>query len=147
VFIVLPFTAAVHAQRVAVLDIEVANSVTYVFDVADANQRALDPGPVPSSPALISPRGAFSDACQIDDIVAVNGKPAKGVHMTCLTRVRFNPNAQPGAAIADVTQNGGRWQCAWELLTEAGKFVGRFVDGGFFPHAVMGGEIRIPARR
>jgi hypothetical protein len=83
-FIVLPFTAAVHAQRVAVLDIEVANSVTYVFDVADANQRALDPGLVPSSPALIAPRGAFPDAFKIDDIVAVNGKPAKGVHINLL---------------------------------------------------------------
>jgi len=36
-----------YAQRVAVLDIEVANTVVYRCDVADADKRAISPAPVP----------------------------------------------------------------------------------------------------
>ena len=51
----------------------------------------------------------------------------------------FAPNALPGFAVADVTTGSGRQECNWELYTAEGRFVGRLVDGGFFPHAVQGG--------
>lgn len=121
-------------QRVARLEIAVENSVIYRYDVADPSQVAARTGPVSTSL-----NRAFTDFCQIDDIVAVNGKPAKGLHMTCGTRMDFSPSALPGAAIADVSKGAGRQECNWEILTAQGQFVGRLVDGGFFPHAIQGG--------
>jgi hypothetical protein len=69
----------------------------------------------------------------------VNGRPAKGLHMTCATRMGFSPNPRPGFGIADATINQGRQQCNWELLSPDGQFGGRLVDGGFYPHTVLGG--------
>jgi hypothetical protein len=123
-----------YAQRVAVLDIEVANTVVYRYDVADADKRAVSPAPVP-----VTIDRAFFDYCLVEDVVAVNGRPAKGLHMTCATRMGFSPSPRPGFAIADATINQGRQQCNWELLSSDGQFVGRLVDGGFYPHAVLGG--------
>ena len=130
----LALAAAAPAQKVAILEIGVENSVTYLFDVADPAQRAVKPDPTP--PTV---NKAFVDSCQIDDIVAVNGKPAKGLHMTCMTRMGFSPSAQTGSGIADVSQVGANWECAWEIYSAEGNFVGRFVDGGFFPHSIKGG--------
>jgi hypothetical protein len=132
--IALLATELAHAQRVAVLEIEVANAVVYRYDVADADKRAVSPTPVP-----VTIDKAFFDYCLVEDIVAVNGRPAKGLHMTCATRMGFSPNPRPGFGIADATINQGRQQCNWELLTQDSQFVGRLVDGGFYPHAVLGG--------
>lgn len=125
---------AAPPERVAVLEVEVENSVVYRYDQADPAQHASNSSATPTSLSR-----AFTDFCQFGDIVAVNGKPAKGVHMTCGTRVGFAPNPQPGFAIGDATIANGRQQCNWELLTPEGRPVGRIVDGGFFPHAVLGG--------
>ena len=121
-------------ERVAVLDVEVRNAVIYRYDVADPSQVASTAAPTPTTL-----NNAFTDFCQLGDIVSVNGKPARGLHMTCATRMGFSPTAAPGFAIADVTQGGGRQECNWQLHTADGRFVGRLVDGGFAPHAVQGG--------
>ncbi|MBL8227087.1 MAG: hypothetical protein JNL98_01365 [Bryobacterales bacterium] len=122
------------AQRVAVLEIDVANAVVYRYDVADADKRAVSATPVP-----VTIDRAFFDYCLVEDIVAINGRTAKGLHMTCATRMGFSPAPRPGFGIADTVINQGRQQCNWELLSADGRFVGRLVDGGFFPHAVLGG--------
>jgi uncharacterized protein (TIGR03437 family) len=127
-------TGGAYAQRVATLEIEVANAVVYRYDVADADKRAVSPAPVP-----VTIDRAFFDYCLVEDIVSVNGRPAKGLHMTCATRMGFSPNPKPGFGIADSAINQGRQQCNWELLSPDGQFVGRLVDGGFYPHAVLGG--------
>jgi uncharacterized protein (TIGR03437 family) len=132
--LVLLATGAACAQRVAVLEVEVANAVVYRYDVADADKRAVSPTPVP-----VTIDRAFFDYCLVEDIVSVNGRPAKGLHMTCATRMGFSPNPRPGFGIADAAINQGRQQCNWELLSPDGQFVGRLVDGGFYPHAVLGG--------
>lgn len=133
-FMALMATGTLYAQRVAVLEIDVANAVVYRYDVADADKRAVSPTPVP-----VALDRAFFDYCLIEDIVAVNGRPAKGLHMTCATRMGFSPSPRPGFGIADAAINQGRQQCNWELLSPDGQFVGRLVDGGFYPHAVLGG--------
>ncbi len=122
------------AQRVATLEIEVENSVVYRYDQGDPSLWAKTSTPVPAAFDK-----AFVDFCQLGDIVSVNGSPAKGLHMTCGTRMGFSATPQPGFAIADVSMGSGRQECNWELYTAEGRFVGRFVDGGFFPHAVQGG--------
>lgn len=130
--------AAVHAQspRVVVLDMLLENSVIYHFDVADPSKRGVERGPTTVDLTKIGP---FNQVCQIDDIVEVNGKPAKGIHFTCAYRMNFNPNPQPGQSIADMAFSNVWPNCNWELLSKDGRFVGRMVDGGFFPHSILGG--------
>ena len=126
--------AQTQSPRIVLLEIELDNSVIYVMDAADPAKRAIDPNPTTAAPVK-----AFNQACQLDDIVSVNGKPAKGLHMTCSWRMGFSPNPEPGWAIADAAISNSWPNCNWELLSKDGKFVGRFVDGGFFPHSILGG--------
>ena len=130
--------AALQAQppRVVVLDILLDNSVVYYFDVADPAKRGIERGPTTVD---MSKFGAFNQTCQIDDIVEVNGRPAKGIHFTCAYRMNFNPNPQPGMSIADAAFSNVWPNCNWELHSKDGRFVGRLTDGGFFPHSIFGG--------
>ena len=68
---------AAESNRVAVLEIEVQNSVTYRYDESDVTKRASSRAPV--TPSLDR---AFIDFCQLDDIVSVNGKPANASEPT-----------------------------------------------------------------
>ena len=106
----------------------------YHFDVADPAKRGVE-----TKPTTPNIGKGFNQACQIDDIVSVNGKPAKGLHMTCPWRMGFNPDPAPGFGVADSAAAGPHIGCYWELLSKDGKFAGRFVDGGFFPQSVFGG--------
>ena len=67
-------TAVLLAQgqtpRIVKLDIEVENSVVYMFDVADPAARAVQQQ---STTVNLAQFRAFNHSCQIDDIVAVNG--------------------------------------------------------------------------
>lgn len=122
------------AQRIAVLEVEVENAVLYRYDLADPTQWAKSAAAMPTTFDR-----AFVDFCQVGDIVAVNGKPAQGIHMTCGTRMGFSPTAKSGFAVADVAMGSGHQECNWEIYGTDGRVVGRFVDGGFFPHSVQGG--------
>ena len=134
----IAFAAALAAQtpRVVVLDMLLDNSVVYFFDVADPAKRGIERGPTTVD---MSKFGAFNQTCQIDDIVEVNGRPAKGIHFVCAYRMTFNPNPQPGMSIADAAFSNVWPNCNWELLSKDGRFVGRLTDGGFFPHSIFGG--------
>lgn len=137
--LLLLLAIGLHAQsqqRVVVLDMLLENSVLYILDVADATKRGVESGPTTVDTAKIGP---FTQSCQIDDIVEVNGKPAKGLHFTCAYRMNFSATPQPGQSIADMAFSNAWPNCNWELLSKDGKFVGRMVDGGFFPHSVLGG--------
>jgi hypothetical protein len=122
--------------KVLVLNIDVENSVSYLFDVADPTQRAVQQK---LTTVDMTQFRAFNHACQVDDVVAVNGKPAKGIHFVCSWRMGFNPNPQPGGAVADAAFSNAFPNCNWELHSRDGRFVGRLVDGGFFPHSILGG--------
>lgn len=132
------FAAAVTAQtpRVVVLDILLENSVVYYYDVADPSKRGVEKGPTTVD---MTKFGAFNQACQIDDIVEINGKPAKGIHFTCSYRMNFSATQEPGRAIGDAAFSNVWPNCNWELLSKDGRFVGRLTDGGFFPHSILGG--------
>jgi uncharacterized protein (TIGR03437 family) len=126
--------AAAFAQTIpVVLDIEIENAVRYFADTTDPAKLALSLSPVP--PAATR---AFTDTILIGDIVAVNGKPAKGLWTSRQFAMNFSPNPSPGSAVSDVTQ-GAIAECKYEILNAEGRFIGRLMDGGLFPHAVTGG--------
>src|SRR5437660_1443518 len=75
-FVTMLSTAAVLAQtpeEPVVLTVDVENVVIYRGTVFDAAKIAKDPGPTTSV------NQAFVEAINIGDIVAINGKPAKGL--------------------------------------------------------------------
>jgi hypothetical protein len=119
--------------RLAVLDIEVENAVRYFADIADPSKLAITPNPTAPSSTR-----AFTDTIFVGDIVAVNGKPAKGLWTSRQYVMGFSPNPASGSAVADVSQ-GAIAECKYEILSADGAFIGRLMDGGLFPHAVSGG--------
>jgi hypothetical protein len=126
----VPFTACMasllaQTPRIVVLEVELENSVVYRVDVLDASKWAAS-----TKPTTPIPDTAFREGITIDDVVTINGKPAKGLHFLRGTNMYFNPAPQPGFAIADVSQ-GGAGTCNWEFLSKEGRFVSRIVDGGF----------------
>jgi len=69
-------------QPATILEIQVQNAVTYVDDLPDPSKLATAPGISP--PATRS----FMPWVFIADIVAVNGKPAKGVDVARANQVK-----------------------------------------------------------
>src|SRR5262249_2708655 len=76
----------------------------------------------------------------VGDIVAVNGKPAKGLWQQIGTVMPFRANPTPGQPIADM-DSGGTFLCTWEILGTDGSYIGTLVDGagGSHGHALRGG--------
>ena len=128
------FGAVTFAQTVpVVLDVEVENAVRYIGDVSDPSKLAVNAAATPAGSTR-----AFTDTIYVGDIVAINGKPAKGLWTSRQYTMGFSPSPAPGSAIADVSQ-GTIAECKYEILNASGAFVGRLMDGGLAPHAVSGG--------
>ena len=117
----------------AVLEVDVENAVQYRSDIGDPARRGADANMTTAA----APR-AFTDVLFIGDIVAVNGKRAKGLWTSRQVLMNFSPTPQTGFAVADVTR-GTFADCKWEFLDADGRFVGAIMDSGYFPHAVVGG--------
>lgn len=121
------------SQGVVVLVVDVDNAVQYRSDIADPNRRGADA-------ALTTPAAAraFTDVLFVGDIVAVNGRPARGLWTSRQYLMSFSPNPQPGFGVSDVTR-ATLADCKWEFLDSDGAFVGAIMDSGYNPHAVVGG--------
>jgi len=74
-----------------VLTIDVENYVQYRGDVLDPAKAAKDPNP---TTGVVN---TFLPNFMVGDIVAVNGKPAKGLWQNTLTIMPFRANPSPGA--------------------------------------------------
>src|SRR4029077_16137981 len=70
------FVMAQTASEPVVLTIDVENYVAYRGDVLDPAKVSKDPNPTTGTIL------AFLETVQVGDIVAVNGKPAKGLYQT-----------------------------------------------------------------
>ncbi len=129
------FAGVAFAQQPApvVLTVDIENAVQYRSDIADPARRGMDPG----STTAAAPR-AFTDVLFVGDIVAVNGKPAKGLWTSRQYLMNFSPTPAPGFAVADVTR-GTIAECKWEFQDGDGRFIGALADSGLAPHAVTGG--------
>jgi len=108
--IVTAFLATSHAvlaqAPATILDIQAEKKVSYFHDIWDYSKIASDPG----IGAALRPIKPFQSAADISDIVAVNGKPAKGTWVNrCDPQLGLDPNAAHGGAlpraIADVKRS------------------------------------------
>ena len=124
------------AEQPVVLTIDVEDYVLYRGDVTDSSKQGWDPGVTTPLPAI-----AFQVSHGVGDIVAVSGKPSKGLLTYRVATLSSRVNPQPGQAIADVDGTGGAF-CFWQILGPDGDWVGNLLDGGAFPesqHTITGG--------
>jgi hypothetical protein len=82
----------------AILTIEYENGVRYVYDTVDIP--AFATVPTPTSQAAPT----FATYVLLADVVAVNGKPAKGIFLTRQITVNLTTNPSAGQAIADLAR-------------------------------------------
>ena len=128
-----PLVMAQTPQEPVVLTIDVENYVAYRGDVLDPAKVAKESNPTTGTVA------AFLESIQVGDIVAVNGKPAKGLYQTVGTIMPFRANPTAGQPIADLNSTGF-FRCSWEILGADGAYIGTLVDGGAgSAHALIGG--------
>ena len=91
--------ALVAQSPPVILEVETQNSVVYRWDV-------LDPSKLASSASIVpGVGGVFTHWIFFADVVAINGKPAKGVYAVRATTIAMIPTATAGQSIADVTRS------------------------------------------
>jgi uncharacterized protein (TIGR03437 family) len=112
---------------VAIMRIDIANYVPYGYDVFDIQKFATAPVLTPAS----GPGGgrAFGFFVFIGDIVAVNGKPVKGLWTARGTTFSFEPNAVPGHSTADLAR-GNVIDMYWEIQQIDGTPIGTLAASG-----------------
>jgi uncharacterized protein (TIGR03437 family) len=118
--------ASGQSTQTTLLKIDVANYVPYTYDLVDIQKFASAPI---MTPAVLNGARAFSFFAFIGDIVAVNGKPAKGLWTARGTTFGFDPNAVPGRATADVTR-GNIIDMYWEIAKVDGTPIGALAASG-----------------
>jgi len=91
-----PGTVRAQTAPTVILAVDIENVVIYQQDSGDAAKFATDPGIV-APPAIRN----FVPVIWIADVVAVNGKPAKGTWTVRGTLVSRGTTISPGDAIAD----------------------------------------------
>ena len=103
-----------------ILEIDIENYVQYFDDVGDPSRFATDVNERTTTRVF----AAFTATLHLADIVAVNGRPAKGTYINRSQLVRFNPTMTPGQAIADISRSGGPGLQAFEILQPDGTPIG-----------------------
>ena len=107
-----------------VLEIDVVNYVNYHYDTGDYPKWATDPAQTAGGLS-----NNFFYFIGIGDIVAVNGKPAKGVWVLRSTAINLRPTPAPGQAIADVVR-ANISQAVWDIWQTDGTPVGSIMGEG-----------------
>ena len=118
------------------LVIDLQNVVEYQDDAGNPAKFATDPNRAPSATFI-----NFGVGTVIADIVAVNGKPAKGIYAGRSRGILASATPRAGGAIADLTRTSLREQ-VFEILTGDGIPIGTIMSVGF-----GGGQAPPGARR
>jgi len=132
-----PVLLAQALEDPVILTIDTENAVLYRGLVFDASKLAKDPGPTTSV------NTTFGPSIVIGDIVAVNGKPAKGIwQYTVSFTTPYKRIPQPGQPIADVDSTATLF-CTWQIYATDGTYLGMIRDSGTGAtgqggHAVVG---------
>ena len=89
--------AIAQVAPATIMKIDTDNSTIYLNDETDFAKLAINP-------ELTKPKSFanFGTLMIIPDIVAVNGRPARGTHFCRGVRVNMSTNPAPGQAIGDV---------------------------------------------
>ena len=127
--------AAEAQEAPVVITIETENAVLYRGNTFDINRIAKDQTPTASV------NTAFLTSVNVADIVALNGKPARGIWSYQVLAMPFRANPVSGQAIADM-DGSGIFQCIWHVLTADGTYLGTIQDSGAQPgreHVIIGG--------
>jgi uncharacterized protein (TIGR03437 family) len=126
--------APAQTPPVTMLEIDTANVVFYVIDTFDPARYGTTPGPV-VRPSTAHSR--FQWLVGPGDIVAVNGKPAKGMWKVRSLASGYTNVPTPGRAIADVAGNCFQ-DNAFAILHPDGTAIGTIVAQG------LGGVTQLP---
>ena len=107
------------------IQVDVENNAFYNYDTFDNMKLA-------GNPAATTPVAArnFQMVLGLGDIIAVNGKPAKGTQVSRLSVLNLSPSATPGQAISDSTWANINDQ-ALDVLLPDGTRVGTILASGF----------------
>lgn len=115
------------------LEIDIENYVQYWNDGGDPSKFATDA----KNRATTRIFPAFTESLHLADIVAVNGRPAKGTYINRGQLLRFNPAMASGQTIADISRSGGSGLQAFEIQqpdgTSIGTIMAQWLTGGSPP--------------
>ena len=117
--------AAAQTTPIA-LQVELANIVGYQEDNSDVGKFATASGITPSAAVR---NFAFQE--HLADIVAVNGRPVKGMLVRNVRLAVLRTSPAPGQGIADVIRTGVTSD-VFEILNDDGTLIGTFVGSGPF---------------
>jgi hypothetical protein len=108
-----------------ILQVDIENMVQYFGDTSDPSKFATNANPTSAMSRT------FDAAVLMADIVAVNGKPAKGIWVARFQSVPLRLTPSPSMAIADVVRSGPGDE-TYEILQPDGTPVGTVVSLGLF---------------
>jgi hypothetical protein len=112
-----PLLLNAQAAPPAILYVDLENIVQYCGNVSDYSQLAATPS------QLNCTFRTFGEVIILADVVAVNGKPAKGTFQQKAQSTNLRPAPTAGQAIADTTRNGPAFDTL-EILQPDGTPVG-----------------------
>ena len=113
-----------------ILQIELDNVVSYVYDTSDLTAYAT----VPTAITLTPP--TFAPWVSLGDIVAVNGKPVKGTFLERTVILNLTPAPSPGQGVADIVRGNFVYRMVEIQQTDGtpiGSFILTGVNGGSAP--------------
>ena len=115
------------------LEIDIENYVQYWDDGGEPSKFASDAKDRTTTRIF----AAFLSTLHLADIVAVNGRPAKGLYINRSQLLRFSPTSSPGLSIADIARSGGPGLQSFEILqpdgTPVGTIMAQWLVGGSVP--------------
>jgi hypothetical protein len=123
-----------QAVPATTLEIDVENTVNYVEDTLDFTRLATNRN---ITPASLQP--TFASIVSIGDIVAVNGRAAKGTFTAVSRRVNLTAASTLGQALADITRPIIT-NSQYEILTSDGGAIGTIMCQGFGGGAAPSGS-------
>jgi hypothetical protein len=124
---VLTFCTTSLAQNPVILDMDLENETNYLYDLCDYAKVGTDPGNTTVNGGFKN----FAISIAVDDIVAINGKPAKGVFLFKGFGARLSTNPAAGIIEADVNRFAA-YDLYIEILQPDGTPVGTLMATGMF---------------
>ncbi len=115
------------SQQPVILDLDLENETNYLYDAFDYSKLGSDAGVVNVGAGFKT----FALSLAVDDVVAVNGKPAKGVFLFKGFGARMNPSPAPGTIQADVN-SFATYDLYIEILQADGTPIGTLMATGMY---------------